>query len=132
MNIKRITHLLQLLPPLQPRNGADAKGLAGACEAGKRTVFRDLEALKEAGIPLEFDKNEKRYSITGSFFLAPLKFTATEAISLVPPAAEMGRSDRTQFCEAAHSAALKPEGRLPLPRRQRLQLMAETYNGSVE
>jgi hypothetical protein len=90
MNIKRITRLLQLLKLLQSGSGTDANGLANACGVGKRTVFRDLEALKMAGVPLAFDKDEKRYSIPGSFFLPPLNFTANEALSLVALAAELG------------------------------------------
>jgi proteasome accessory factor B len=87
-----------------------------------------LESLKHAGVPLEFDKEANRYSIAGAFFLPPLNFTATEALSLVALAAEMGRSDRTPFCEAAHSAALKLEGSLPLALRQELQLMRRSIH----
>jgi proteasome accessory factor B len=123
MNVKRITRLLQLLKLLQSGNGADASGLAQACGVGKRTVFRDLDSLKHAGVPLEFDKIEKRYSIPSSFFLPPLNFTANEALSLVALAGELGRTDRTPFCEAAHSAALKLEGSLPMSLRQELRLM---------
>jgi proteasome accessory factor B len=123
MNIKRITRLLQLLKLLQSGSGADANGLASACGVGKRTMFRDLDSLKQAGVPLEFDKHERRYSIPSSFFLPPLNFTANEALSLVALAAEFGRSDRTPFCEAAQSAAMKLEGSLPMSLRQELRLM---------
>jgi proteasome accessory factor B len=123
MNIKRITRLLQLLQMLQSGTGANASGLSAACGVNVRTVFRDLEALRQAGVPLEFDKQEKRYSIRGAIYLPPTNFTAAETLSLVALAAEMGRSDRLPFCEAAHSAALKLEGSLPLALRQELRLL---------
>jgi predicted DNA-binding transcriptional regulator YafY len=128
MNIKRITRLLQLLQLLQAGNGADASGLAEACGVGKRTVFRDLDALKQAGVPLAFDKERKFYFIPGAYFLPPTNFTPAEALSLVALAAELGQGDRTPFCEAAHSAALKLEGSLPMPLRQELRLMRQAIH----
>ncbi|MEX2317243.1 MAG: WYL domain-containing protein [Pirellulales bacterium] len=115
--------MLQLLQLLQSGTGANASGLSAACGVNIRTVFRDLDALRQAGVPLEFDKDEKRYSIRGAVFLPPTNFTAAEALSLVALAAEMGRSDRLPFCEPAHSAALKLEGSLPLALRQELRLL---------
>jgi proteasome accessory factor B len=123
MNIKRITRLLQLLQLLQSEPGADASGLAEACGVGKRTVFRDLESLKRAGVPLEFDKDDNRYRIPGAFFLPPTNLTPAEALSLVALAAEAGRNEQTPFYEAAHSAAMKLEGSLPVALRQELRMM---------
>jgi proteasome accessory factor B len=128
MNIKRITRLLQLLQLLQSGKGADANGLVQACGVGRRTVYRDLGALKKAGVPLEFDKLRNRYFIPGAFFLPPTNFTTAEALSLVALAGELGRGDRTPFCEAAQSAALKLEGSLPLPLRQELRLMRQAIH----
>src|SRR4029079_19222022 len=111
MNIKRITRLLQLLQMLQSGAGANANGLSQACGVNKRTIFRDLESLRQAGVPLAFDKEENRYSIPGAFFLPPTNFTAAEALSLVALASEMGQSDRLPFCEDAHSAEVEFERR---------------------
>lgn len=115
--------MLQLLQLLQSEPGADANGLADACGVGKRTVFRDLEALRTAGVPLEYDRDDGRYRIPGTFFLPPTNLTPAEALSLVALAGELGRSDRTPFCEAAHAAAMKLESSLPVALRQELRLM---------
>lgn len=116
---------MKLLQLLQSGRGADASGLAEACGVGRRTIFRDLESLRHAGVPLEFDKEGQRYSIPSSFFLPPTNFTAAEALSLVALAAEMGRDDRLPFYESARAAAMKLEGSLPLPLRQELQTMRQ-------
>ena len=67
-----------------------AEGLAKACDVSRRTIFRDLETLKEAGVPLQFDPELQRYMIPSSFFLPPTNFTAAEALSVIALCSEMG------------------------------------------
>jgi proteasome accessory factor B len=113
MNIQRITRLLQLLQILQSGSGHNASGLAKQCRVSRRTVFRDIDALRAAGVPLAYDKALDRYSIPSSYFLPPLNFTPAEALSLMALANELGRSDKLPFYEPALSAAMKLEGSLP-------------------
>jgi predicted DNA-binding transcriptional regulator YafY len=84
-------------------------------------MFRDLVALREAGVPLEFDADRDRYSIPKAYFLPPVNFTAAEALSIMALAAEMGRGDRFPFHEPAKSAMMKLEGSLPPALRERLR-----------
>ena len=123
MNVKRITRLLKLLQILQSGSGQNADGLAKACGVSRRTAFRDIEALRAAAVPVAFDAAHDRYSIPGTYFLPPINFTASEALSLVALASELGRSDRLPFYEPAQAAALKLEGSLPAALRERLQVM---------
>jgi predicted DNA-binding transcriptional regulator YafY len=126
MNVKRITRLLKLLEILQSGSGQNADGLAEACDVSRRTVFRDIDALQAAGVPIAFDEQHDRYSIPGAYFLRPVNFTAAEALSLVALANEMGRSDRLPFYEPAHAAALKLEGSLPAALRDELRIMTRS------
>jgi proteasome accessory factor B len=80
-----------------------------------------LEALRHAGVPLEFDPEDRRFSIPATFFLPPTNFTAQEALSLIALAAEMGRNHGLPFFEAAYNAALKLETNLPTPLQQQLR-----------
>jgi predicted DNA-binding transcriptional regulator YafY len=122
-NVKRITRLLRLLQTLQSGNGQNADGLAANCGVSRRTVFRDLEALKSAGVPLEYDAEHDRYSIPSAFFLPPVNFTAAEALALLALSSEMGRGDRLPFYEPAQAAALKLAGSLPGALREELRDM---------
>jgi len=108
---------------LQSGNGQNADGLARQCGVSRRTVFRDLDALRNAGVPIAFDPRHDRYSIPIGFYLPPVNFTAAEALSLMALANEMGRSDRLPFYESAHAAAVKLEGSLPPALRERLRVM---------
>ena len=128
MNLKRITRLLKLLQTLQAGNGQNAEGMARACGVSRRTVFRDLETLRAAGVPLEFDKDEDRYWIAGDFFLPPTNFTPAEALSIIALASQLGADDRLPFFRPARSAALKLQGSLPPPLRNELQRIAKSIH----
>jgi proteasome accessory factor B len=124
MNVKRITRLLKLLELLQSGNGQNADGLAKDCGMSRRTVFRDIESLRLAGVPIAFDADHDRYSIPGAYFLPPINFTPAEAISLVALANELGRGDRLPFYEPAQAAALKIQGSLPAGLREELRVIS--------
>jgi proteasome accessory factor B len=123
MNINRITRLLQLLQLLQSGTRANVAELAVECGVSQRTTFRDLEALREAGLPLVFDKKQQRYCIAGVFFLPTTNFTAEEAFSLVTLATEVGRGVRLPFLDAVKSAAFKLENCLPPKLQQKLRML---------
>ena len=56
MNLARIHRLLQLIGLLQVGRGYNAESLALECGVSRRTIFRDLDVLRQSGIPLAFDQ----------------------------------------------------------------------------
>lgn len=92
----------------------------------RRTVFRDLETLRTAGVPLQFDAELKRYFIPSTFFLPPTNFTAAEALSVIALASNLGASDRLPFYEPARRAALKLESGLPGALRNQLRTITRS------
>ncbi len=128
MNLKRITRLLKLLQTLQAGNGQNADGIARACGVSRRTAFRDLETLRAAGVPLQFDKDDERYFIASDFFLPPTNFTPAEALSIIALASQLGADDRLPFFRPARSAAVKLQHSLPQPLRSELQRVARSIH----
>ena len=126
MNLSRVTRLLRLLQRLQSGNGDNADGLASACGVSRRTIFRDIETLKAAGVPVEFDKQQSRYSIASAFFLPPTNLTAAEALSIIALASQLGRDDKLPFFGPARSAALKLESSLPPALRDELRTLTRS------
>ncbi|MEM9351402.1 MAG: WYL domain-containing protein [Planctomycetota bacterium] len=132
MNLKRTTRLLKLLQTLQSGQGQNADGLAAACGVGRRTIFRDLETLREAGVPLHFDKADDRYSIPESFFLPSTNFTPAEALSLLVLAGKLGPNDPLPFLEPARAAALKLESSLPGALRDEVRTLTRAIQVRVD
>lgn len=115
-----------MLQTLQSGQGQNAKGLAAACGVSRRTIFRDLETLREAGVPLQFDAEQDRYLIPSSFFLPPTNFTAEETLSLIALAGELGSDSGLPFYGPARQAALKLESNLPGSLREELRTMTRS------
>jgi predicted DNA-binding transcriptional regulator YafY len=59
MNPSRIRRLIQLLGLLQAGQDHNVDRLATICNVSRRTIFRDLEMSRNAGVPLLFDKPAK-------------------------------------------------------------------------
>lgn len=94
-------------------------------------MFRDLDVLREAGVPLVFDAQRQRYSVSGTLFLPPTSFTPEEALSLIVLCHEMGDRSRLPFFGPARSAVLKLEGLLPARLREQLRQVSDAISISM-
>ncbi|MGD9648824.1 MAG: helix-turn-helix transcriptional regulator [Pirellulales bacterium] len=117
----RVGRLITLLVHLQSGRGHNTSTLAASCGVSRRTIFRDLELLREAGVPLWFNAEEQRFYLTGKSLLPPMSFTAEEALALVLLCHELGDDQGLPFCQPARAAALKIESALPQPLREHLR-----------
>jgi predicted DNA-binding transcriptional regulator YafY len=87
--------------------------LARILEVSRRTVFRDLNLIKHAGIPLSFDNKIQRYAIEKSFFLPPVNFTHEEALGLLVLTQKYGTRATLPNFKSIASAMMKIESSLP-------------------
>lgn len=80
--MNRIDRLLSLLIFLQSRKYVSAEAIAEKFGMSMRTVYRDLKALGETGVPISFEPG-KGYCIVPGYFLPPVSFTMEEANALL-------------------------------------------------
>ena len=121
MNLSRISRLLEVIGLLQSPRGHNASSLAAACGVSRRTIFRDLDTLKQVGMPLLYDDVEQRYYMAGAHVLPPTNLTTEEALSLIVLCHELGDRRAVAFYEPARRAALKLESSLPARLREQLR-----------
>jgi predicted DNA-binding transcriptional regulator YafY len=109
-----------ILLELQARGELRAEDLAGTFEVSVRTIYRDVEALCETGVPVVATPG-KGYRLMEGYFLPPLTFTADEAALLIL-GGELVR-DRVDplLRPAAESALRKLAGVLPADRRAEME-----------
>jgi proteasome accessory factor B len=102
--------------------------LAEASGVSVRTIFRDLDALRDAHVPLVYDDVAQVYSIPSKYFLAPTQFTTEEALAVVLLCHELGDHSQLPFLSAARSAAAKIENTFPQTLRERIRACAHAVH----
>jgi len=80
--MNRIDRLMGMLTVLQSKRYVTAEQLSDKFGTSVRTVYRDIKALGEIGVPVSFETH-KGYFITQGYFLPPVSFTNDEANALV-------------------------------------------------
>lgn len=125
MSYTRISRLLEILTLVQSRRGLKADTLAEACGVDKRTIFRDLKALQDAGVPVHHDQNSDGYSVQGDFFLPPVHLSMEEALALAVLCEDLAEEGRIPCLRAAIRALTKVRSQLPQDIRDDLDRMAE-------
>src|SRR6185503_7805247 len=66
------------------RSGVTAESLAERFGVTVRTIYRDLDALRDASLPLRADRGRGGgYALDRAYTLPPVNFTAREAALLV-------------------------------------------------
>ena len=76
--MNRIDRLTAILIQLQSKKIVLASEIADRFEISLRTVYRDVKALMEAGVPIGSEAG-KGYFIVDGFHLPPVMFTQEEA-----------------------------------------------------
>lgn len=84
--MNRTDRLLAIITLLQTKKIYNPGQITEELGISRRTVFRDLKAIQEIGIPLEFNR-DSGYSIHGNYFLPPVSLSIEEAnaLSLAEP-----------------------------------------------
>ncbi|HEV2582649.1 MAG TPA: YafY family protein [Ktedonobacteraceae bacterium] len=109
--MNRTDRLLAIVLELQGKGHQRAEDLAATFETSKRTIYRDMLALGEAGVPI-VSMPGRGYSLMQGYFLPPLSFTTDEATMLLLGSDFMAQNFDAQYREAAQSASRKIEGAL--------------------
>lgn len=80
--MNRVDRLMNIILTLQSKKFVTAKTLSENYKLSERTIYRDIKALNEIGVPIYFEPN-KGYGLIEGYFLPPLTFTIEEANSLL-------------------------------------------------
>ncbi|MEK5175791.1 YafY family protein [Heyndrickxia sp. FSL W8-0496] len=80
--MNKTDRLLAVVLELQRKEVVRAEDLATLFETSVRTIYRDIQALSEAGVPI-IGAPGTGYSLMEGYFLPPISFTVPEAVSLL-------------------------------------------------
>ena len=114
--MNRTDRLMAILLEFQARREVRAEDLARRFEVSVRTVYRDVQALSEGGVPIAAMPG-KGYRLLDGYFLPPLTFTADEAALLALGGAFVRDRVDAGLRRAADDALAKLAGVLPAEKR---------------
>jgi predicted DNA-binding transcriptional regulator YafY len=79
---KRLSRLTAILTQLQTKRLLTAPELAKRFSVSVRTIYRDIKALEQAGIPV-FTEEGKGYRLMEGYKIPPVMFTESQANALI-------------------------------------------------
>ena len=120
--MNRIDRLFGILTLLQSKKYVPAEKIAEKFRISIRTVYRDVKALCEQGVPVSFESN-RGYFVVQGYFLPPISFSSEEANALLLMETMVaGFADRS-IAKHYSSALNKVKAVLRHPEKEKLELL---------
>lgn len=122
--MNRTDRLMAIVLELQANGPTRAEDLARTFETSKRTIYRDMQALAEAGVPVV--TGDGGWALDEGYFLPPMAFTVDEATLLLLGANTVAGSFDSEYRAAAQAAARKIQAVLPDAIRERAENLRDS------
>lgn len=120
----RLSRLVGIILHLQGRRLVRAEDMAEYFGVSVRTIYRDLRALEEAGLPVGAEAG-KGYSLVEGYHLPPVMFTQEEASAMLVGAQLAQSLVDLSLRPHAHSAFMKISAVLPDDRKEYVERLRE-------
>ncbi len=115
-SLNKTERQLAITLELQRSKVVRAEDLAARFETSVRTIYRDIQALSEAGVPVVGAPGQG-YSLMEGYFLPPIGFTAEEAVALLMGTDFIEQRMDVEYDKVVKMARSKIEAILPEPVR---------------
>ena len=120
----RLSRLVGIILHLQGKRLVRAEDLAEYFDVSVRTIYRDLRALEDGGLPL-YAEAGKGYSLVDGYNLPPVMFTQEEASALLIGGALAERLSDRSLRPHVSSALMKVNAVLPAERKEHAERLHE-------
>ncbi len=120
----RLSRLTAILTQLQTKRLLTAPELAAKYSVSVRTIYRDIRALEQAGVPIMTEEG-KGYSLMEHYRLPPIMFTETQANALVLAEQLVLKNKDASFIKDFVEAIDKIKAVLRQPEKDKANLLAD-------
>jgi len=121
----RLSRLVAIVVHLQSRRVVRAEDMAEHFGVSIRTIYRDLRALEETGVPIAAEAG-KGYSLVEGYHLPPVMFTQEEAGALFIGGEFVERMTDASLADHARSALTKIRAVLPPERKEFIERLQQS------
>jgi len=122
-NTKRLSRLTAILTQLQSKRLLTAKSLAEKFEVNIRTIYRDIKALEQAGVPIVVEEG-KGYTLMEGYRIPPVMFTESEANALITAEQLVIKNKDASFVKAYSEAITKIKSVLKNNTKEKADLLS--------
>ncbi len=127
----RVTRLIQIVLAMQGGRFPNVDDLARFCEVTRRTIFRDLECLEDAGVAFVYDPDRQGYRFDLRTTLDPPRLEEQELSALVVLVEQWGKAEASGLLRQARSGVGKLLQKAPgLVRGRLVELGDAVWNES--
>lgn len=123
-DIKRLSRLTAILTQLQTKRLLTAAQLADKFSVSIRTIYRDIRALEQAGVPILTEEG-KGYTLKEGYRVPPVMFTEAQANALVIAEQLVLKNKDTSFIKDYTEAIDKIKAVLKYSIKDKANLLAE-------
>lgn len=121
---KRLSRLTAILTQLQTKKILTANELAEKFSISKRTIYRDIKALEEAGVPVLTEEG-KGYTLMEGYRVPPVMFSENEANALITAEQLVLKNKDESFVKDYTSAINKIKSVLRKNTKEKANLLSE-------
>ena len=122
-NTKRLSRLTTILTQLQTKRLLTASELANKFSVSNRTIYRDIKALEEAGVPILTEEGKGYYLMEG-YRIPPVMFTESEANALITAEQLILKNKDTSFVKEYTEAINKIKSVLRYDTKEKANLLS--------
>ncbi len=113
MKLTRTQRLIRIVEILHAGRKCGVSTLADEFGVSRRSVFRDMNVLRDAGLACHFDAETESYALEKSFYLRPLDLTLEEGMALLMLTRKVISERVLPAYRSTVSAGLKIEAAVP-------------------
>jgi len=122
-DVKRISRLTAIVTQLQTKRLLTATQLADRFKVSIRTIYRDVKALEQAGIPI-LTIEGKGYTMMEGFRMAPVSLTDNEARALITAEQMLLNNADSSLSRDYEAAITKIKAILQQETKEKVELLA--------
>ena len=124
LELKRVSRLTAILTQLQTKRLITASELADRFCISKRTIYRDIKALEQAGVPVLTEEG-KGYTLMDGYRIPPIMFSESEANALITAEQLVLKNRDTSFINDYTGAIAKIRSVLRNNTKDKANLLSE-------
>lgn len=122
--LKRLSRLTSILTQLQSKRLLTAKELADKFKVSTRTIYRDIKALEQSGVPVVTEEG-KGYTLMDGYKIPPVMFSQSEANALITAEKIIIKNKDASFVKDYTNAITKIKSVLRSHTKDKANLLSE-------